>query len=140
MEFSKIFSIFVLNILVFWNKANIISQLKKEIFSLQGFSSKRNADVVIKLGSIDDSFPNQIFPTRGIHEFLCNDDESISASNGFVAGILSMLMKKHGAALWICSNKTIFPPALKSFGIDPDKIIFVDLPKQKEILWVIEEA
>ncbi len=34
----------------------------------------------------------------------------------------------------------MFPPALKSFGIAPDKIIFIDLKKEKEILWAMEEA
>lgn len=34
----------------------------------------------------------------------------------------------------------LFPPALKYFGIDPDKIISIQLSKEKDILWTMEEA
>ncbi|MEJ7677101.1 MAG: hypothetical protein WKG06_04335 [Segetibacter sp.] len=49
-------------------------------------------------------------------------------------------MRKGGVSLWISSSRMIFPPALKSFGIEPDKIIFINVPKEKEILWAMEEA
>jgi protein ImuA len=38
------------------------------------------------------------------------------------------------------SSKTIFPPGLKMFGIEPANIIFLELQKSKDILWVMEEA
>lgn len=66
--------------------------------------------------------------------------EEAAATGGFVAGVLSALMGKGGATVWLSTNRTIFPPALVSFGIAPDKIIFVDLKKEKEILWAMEEA
>ena len=47
-----------------------------------------------------------------------------------------MVEHQYGSVL----PRTIFPPALKSFGIAPDKIIFIDLKKEKEILWAMEEA
>ena len=34
----------------------------------------------------------------------------------------------------------LFPPAFKSFGIDPDRIIFIQLQKEKDLLWAMEEA
>ena len=37
-------------------------------------------------------------------------------------------------------QKNLVSPALKIFGIEPERIIFVDLLKQKEALWAIEEA
>jgi protein ImuA len=49
-------------------------------------------------------------------------------------------MRSGGVVLWISSARTIFPPALKSFGIEPDRIVFVDLQKQKDVMWVMEEA
>ena len=63
-----------------------------------------------------------------------------AATAGFVAGIVSALMRNSGALIWISSYRTIFPPALRSFGIAPDRIIFIDLKKEKEILWAMEEA
>ncbi len=49
-------------------------------------------------------------------------------------------MKKGGASIWINPSQTIFPPALKSFGIAPERIIFIELRKEKEMLWAMEEA
>jgi protein ImuA len=42
--------------------------------------------------------------------------------------------------LWISSSRTLFPPALKSFGLEPDRFIFIDLQKEKEVIWAMEEA
>jgi len=123
------------------SKADIIAQLQKEILSLQGFKTAfNNTAVDAGLGSIKNAFPNSTFPVGAIHEFISAAAEDGAATGGFVAGILSTLMKTSGATIWISASRTIFPPALKSYGIAPDKIIFIDLKKEKEILWAIEEA
>ncbi len=123
------------------SKADIIAQLQKEILPLQGFKTVlRNADDDVGLGKMKNAFPNAAFPLGAIHEFLSVTQEDNAATNGFVSGILSSLMKKGGACIWIGSSGTIFPPALKSFGIAPDKIIFIELKKEKEMLWAMEEA
>jgi protein ImuA len=54
--------------------------------------------------------------------------------------VLAPLMQNGGTTIWIVAGKNIFPPALKAFGIAPDKIIFIELKKEKEILWTMEEA
>ena len=66
--------------------------------------------------------------------------EDGAAACGFIAGILSHLMGSSGAAIWISTARTLFPPALKTFGIQPDKIIFLDVKKPKDVLWAMEEA
>jgi len=121
--------------------ANIIAQLKKEILPLQGFKSikgKENYD--LGLGPIRFAFPNSCFPLGAMHEFCCDEKENTAATSGFISGILSRLMKDGATCIWVRTAKTIFPPALKTFGIDPEKIIFVDLKSDKEVLWVMEEA
>ncbi len=45
--------------------------------------------------------------------------EENAATGGFVAGIISALMRNGGALIWISASRTIFPPALRSFGILP---------------------
>ncbi|MEP7375156.1 MAG: Error-prone repair protein ImuA [Chitinophagaceae bacterium] len=122
-------------------KENIIAQLQKDILPLQGFKSAANNTAVnVELGPIMEAFPNAVFPLGAVHEFVCTSAEDAAASGGFIAGILSALMQDGGACLWISSSRTIFPPALQTFGIEPDKIIFIDLQKEKEILWTMEEA
>jgi protein ImuA len=122
-------------------KADIIAQLQKEILSLHGFKTTLNSNAVdVVPGPIKNTFPNGSFPFGAVHEFICTTVEDASSSAGFISGILTSLMKSGGVCLWIHSSQTIFPPALKVFGIEPDKIIFIDLQKEKEILWAMEEA
>lgn len=123
------------------NKQEIISQLRKEILHLEGFkpiSSKLDAG--FGLGNLETAFPNQIFPTANIHEFLCAEKEQAAATGGFISGLLAKLMKNNGACIWLSSSRLLFPPALKIFGVAPDKIIFIDLKTEKDILWATEEA
>ncbi|MGZ8510953.1 MAG: ImuA family protein [Chitinophagaceae bacterium] len=123
------------------SKANIIAQLQKDILPLQGFKSTLNSTTIdVGLGAINIAFPNELFPLGAVHEFICRGPEDASASGGFIAGILSKLMLSGGVCLWISSSRTMFPPALKLFCIEPDKIIFVDLHKEKDALWAMEEA
>lgn len=122
-------------------RADIIAQLQKEILPLQGFRSTLSNTVVdVELGPIKDAFPNASFPLGAIHEFICASAEDASASGGFIAGVLASLMRNDGVSVWISSSGIIFPPALKTFGIAPEKIIFVDLQKERDVLWTMIEA
>src|SRR6188474_2877446 len=121
-------------------KADIITQLKKDILALHGFRPLLHQHSQIELGTINHAFPNSQFPLGVNHEFICNNNESLTASSGFIAGILSSLLKKCDAFVWISSSQIIFPPALVSFGIDPSQLIFIHLRNQKEINWTIEEV
>ena len=123
------------------SKANIIAQLQKDILVLQGFKSGANSTAMdIGLGTIKNAFPNGQFPLGVIHEFIAAGAEDSAATGGFVAAVLASLMQDNGAIIWISSCRGIFPPALQAFGIAPDKVIFIDLQKEKQIPWAIEEA
>ena len=122
-------------------KTDIIARLQKEILPLQGYKPIPASDALnLELGRLEKAFPNNRFPLGVVHEFCCNTMEHAAASAGFIAAMLGSLMRNGGVAIWISSARTIFPPALKFFGIQPDKIVFVDLQKQKDILWAMEEA
>jgi protein ImuA len=49
-------------------------------------------------------------------------------------------MQKKGVSIWISTSQCIFPPALVSFGIEPDKIVFINVRSEKDKLWAMEEA
>jgi protein ImuA len=123
------------------SKADIIARLQRDILQMQGFKSiHANPSMHLGLGIINESFPNAVFPLGAMHEFMANRPEDAAASCGFIAGIVSGLMKQGGASIWISASRTLFPPALKAFGIEPDKIIFIDLQREKDLLWAMEEA
>jgi len=122
------------------SKTDILNDLRTDILRLQGFKTSSNAAPDIGLGSIMDAFPNGTFPLGAVHEFLSSQKEDTSSTIGFIAGLLSSLMGSHGAILWISSSRTLFPPALKNFGVNPDRFIFIDLQKEKDVIWAMDEA
>jgi protein ImuA len=122
-------------------KKDIISQLQKDLLPLQGYkppSARTRVD--IGLGLIEATFPNGSFPTGAVHEFVGAGEECAAATGGFIAGLLGPLMRSTGVCLWISSSRTLFPPALIAFGVDPDRFIFVDLRRERDVLWAMEEA
>lgn len=122
-------------------KADIIARLQREILPLQGFKPASNGMLMdIGLGPLKAAFPNISFPLGAVHEFICSSTEDAAASGGFISGLLSSLMRSKGVSIWISSSRTLFPPAMKSFGISPDNIIFIDLQKERDVLWTMEEA
>ena len=122
-------------------KRNIISQLQKNIEVWEGFRpSAVDAVSSLGLGPVEAVFPNGIFPRGAVHEFLTGAPEHTAASSGFIAGLLAPLMQNGGACLWTGMARTVFPLSIKAFGIEPDRIIFIDVQKEKDVLWVMEEA
>lgn len=122
-------------------KADIIDRLHKELSLLQGFrTTSKNIILDTVLGPIKYAFPNATFPIAAVHEFISTQTEDAAATKGFMSTILASLMRNNSASIWISNAKNIFPPALKGYGITPDKIIFIQLKKEKDILWMMEEA
>jgi protein ImuA len=119
----------------------IISKLQKDILQQEGYKHQP-ADIkgIAGLGAIEAAFPGGVFPAGAIHEFLAFEPEHGAASSGFIAGLLNTLMQKESACVWVSAVRKLFPPALKAFGVVPDRIIFVNVPREKDVLWVMEEA
>lgn len=122
-------------------QSGIAERLQKDILSLQGFRAPTHGKRIdFGLGPIEAAFPNHTFPTGAVHEFVSTRAEDAAATTGFLAGLLGKLMGQYGICLWIGTKPCIFPPALKAFGIEPDRVIFIDLSREKDVVWAMEEA
>jgi protein ImuA len=121
-------------------RADVIVELQTDILRLQGFKCSNNATVDVGLGPIKNAFPNASFPLGAMHEFLSTRAEDAAATTGFIAGLLASLMGSNGTCLWISSSRTLFPPALKNFGIAPDRFIFIDVQRERDVMWAMDEA
>jgi protein ImuA len=121
-------------------RAEIIASLQSEILRLQGFRPSGDNAVDPAQGLMRDAFANGCFPLGAVHEFLASGPEHFAATGGFIMGLLSSLINDSGTALWISSSRTLFPPALTLFGVQPDRIIFIDLASEKYVGWAVEEA
>ncbi len=123
------------------NKKDIITLLKKEILPLEGLRPfYAYCEQGLGLGLLNEAFPLGSFPLGAVHEFISEGYESAAAMTGFISAMLGGLMKNGGAAVWIANSEKVFPPALKIFGVEPERVLFVDLHKEKDLLWSVEEA
>lgn len=122
-------------------KDEIIRRLQKEVLSLQGFK-KLQTGVALKtgLGIIEKAFPNQVFPTGAVHEFISLNQADAAATSGFMIGLLAQFIQHNKICIWVSTRRSLFPAALPLFGINPERIVFIDADRPKQALWVIEEA
>lgn len=121
-------------------RADIISQLQADIHRLEGFKPAKSHSPELVLGPIHQAFPAGTFPLGAVHEFLSAQTEDLAATSAFIAGLLAHMVAHHGATLWISSGRTVFPPALANYGLQPDKIIFVDVRREQDVMSVLHEA
>lgn len=119
---------------------SVIEELQRQILKLQGNQPPSGQEQSLGLGPIEHAFPGKVFPRAAIHELISVNPESAACTNGFLSVMLRSLMQHNGSCLWISTRRTIFPPALKTFGIEPDRILFVDVNTVKDALWAMEEA
>ncbi|MDH7460259.1 Error-prone repair protein ImuA [Chitinophagaceae bacterium 26-R-25] len=123
------------------DKKALLAQLQKAILPLQGIRNPLQTHAVENgLGAINDAFPNGTFPLGAVHEFVSTGAESFAATSGFIAGLTSGIINNNGIVVWVSTSRTAFPLAFQHFDIAPEKIIFIDLKKEKDALWVVEET
>jgi len=122
-------------------KRELINKLQQDILLWQGFKPQNGGvDEVIGLGDVERAFPTGVFPQKAIHEFISVEPEHSAASGGFIGGVLSILMKDGAACVWVSTSRKLFPVSLRLFNVDPERIIFMDVAREKDVLWVMEEA
>lgn len=122
-------------------KNGFFTKLQEDILALQGFRPSGGArQIDFGLGAVNAAFPNGEFPTGCVHEFVSTGPETAAATTGFMAGLLGKLMGEYGICLWIGIKPVVFPAALKSFGVEPHRVIFLDLQTEKDVIWAVEEA
>src|SRR5471030_186884 len=122
-------------------KEAIISRLQKDILHWQGFApTSPGMAKGIGLGPLESAFPNGVFPTGTIHEMICPTHEHVAATGGLLAGVVGLLMQQGGACLWISRARKLFPLSLATFNVEPHRVIFIDLQREKDVLWAMEEA
>lgn len=121
-------------------KDTIIARLQREILEAEGFKKPvSNCNTKLGFPTIERNFPNQVFPSGAIHEFLIPTLESAACTSAFISALLGKLQPK-GFYIWLSKQKQIFPNGLTNFGLAPHQIIFINLPKQRDLLWATEEA
>lgn len=121
-------------------KTEIARQLQARINSMQGLGKLSSEPVNAGLSPFNAAFPGNVFPTGAIHEFISYEPANAASTSGFITAVAGKLIKNGSLCLWVANGKKIFPPGLKYFGLEPDRVVFINASRPKEMLWVIEEA
>ncbi|MCD8739572.1 Error-prone repair protein ImuA [Mucilaginibacter roseus] len=120
---------------------HIIKELRQQILRWEGYKPPSSGRFEpLGIGNVEQAFPNKVFPKSSVHEVVCASTEQAAASGGFLAGLISLLLKQGGVCVWIYRAGRVFAPALATFGVAPHQIVFIDLKKDADALWVMEEA
>jgi len=122
-------------------RKTVIERLQRQILDLEGYKAKpQHQHQKLGFDYIEKYFPNQVFPTGTIHEFISTQPEHTASTSAFIMGLLAKLNTHQGIYVWIGKQRQLFPPGLNYFGIPAHQIIFISLTKPKDILWATEEA
>lgn len=122
-------------------KTETLAHLQQEIRRFEGFQhdpSRRG--VALGIPALEEHLPHSQFPLGAIHEFDSSGNENSAATQGFVTAILSLITQGQGNILWATKSRTVFPCGLSQLGVNPDRVIFLELARDKELLWAMEEA
>lgn len=122
------------------NKHDTINRLRQDLLRWQGVTSLVSQAERIGLGAIENAFPGGVFPSFGVYEFISMSREDSAATSGFIGGLLSRLTQDGGVCLWISTSRLLFPPSVHAFGVLPDRVVFVDISRERDVLWATEEA
>lgn len=118
----------------------VVKKLQSQIDAIQGLGRPLLGSPDASVLPFATAFPGNVFPMNAIHEFISHEPSEAAATNGFITALAANFIKDNGICLWIESERKIFPSGLKYFGLEPDRIVFINVVKQKDALWVIEEA
>lgn len=118
----------------------IIDTLRKDILSMQGFLAPSPERAQVNMGKLCQAFPNGVFPTAAIHEFISRSPESAAASIAFVSALTGTVAGGAGACIWVRQSNRVFPPALLPYGLRPEQIVFITTKTAADTLSATEEA
>jgi len=103
--------------------------------------------VSLGVPELDQSLPEGGLKNGYLYEIVPEIYADFPAALGFALGVLSRISKKrNGHILWVQPNfrtfaeTRLYPTGLSDFGIDPNRIIQVNVPKSQNVLWALDEA
>jgi protein ImuA len=102
------------------------------------------AQAVLPLGAaaLDAALPGGGLARAALHEVRPERTQwDDGAAAGFACTILGRLQAAvRGPVLWIARAGDLYPPGLRAFGVDPDRLLLARAGDDAGVLWALEEA
>lgn len=126
-----------------------VEKLRQKIACLAEPADLAQQPEVITTGNavIDAHLPEGGLTTGKVHEFVPADYGASTAVLGFGLGLLHQVAAAKTGPLIFCTlghdpnrRGALFTPGLSTFGLDPARLIHVEVPSERDLLWVMEES
>jgi protein ImuA len=126
--------------------ASIVAALRRKLASLEATASpSRHA----RQAPRDDGalgFCAGAAVSRGaLHEVAARRESELAHATGFILALAAHAAGER-ATLWIAEdmavaeNGALYGPALDNFGLAPERLVTVTVPRCRDVLWAMEEA
>jgi protein ImuA len=115
-----------------------LANLRHQIERLGG-GRHRCRPLSFGLPSIDERLPHSGLALGALHEIVeaGSAAEFAGAATLFVAGIAARLK---GPVLWCLNRRDLFAPGLINAGLHPDRVIYAETFREREVLAAMEEG
>lgn len=118
--------------------------LQERIRRIERPNARRHGVLPFGVDAIDRALPEGGLALGALHEILGagGDEEDGAAAAGFAAGIAGRIAESGagGAVLWGLKQRGLYGPGLAAHGLDPGRIVLVRVPRDDDLLWVLEEG
>lgn len=120
-------------------RAASLDELRRRVLDLDRSARANRPPLPFGIAPIDRHLPWGGLPVGQLHEFVEDGlaSEHSAAATLFVGGILARLK---GTVLWCLKGRDLFAPALCGVGLHADRVIYVETPKDADILAAMEEG
>ena len=116
-----------------------VAELRRWLERVEAHGRTENAVLPFGLDAIDRSLPQGGLPVGHLHEVFEAGaaSEYAGLATLFIAGIVARLS---GPVLWCLRGRDLFAPALARIGLHPDRVIYCETWKDRDVLPAMEEA
>jgi protein ImuA len=116
-----------------------VAEMRRYLESFTRHSGEQGKILPFGVSDIDDHLPYRGLSRGHLHEAIEAGAASQYAGLAtlFVAGILARI---EGQVLWCLRGRDLFAPALARVGLHPDRVIFCETWKDRDVLPAMEEG
>jgi protein ImuA len=116
-----------------------VAELRRWLERTEGHRCAEGAAVPFGVASIDNALPQGGLARGHLHEVIEGGaaSEYASLATLFAAGIVARLS---GPVLWCLRGRDLFAPALARVGLHPDRVIYCETWKDRDVLPAMEEG
>jgi protein ImuA len=116
-----------------------IAELRRWLERVEAYGRTEPGVLPFGLDELDNFLPQGGLPLGHLHEVIEGGatSEYAGIATLFVAGILARLT---GPVLWCLRGRDLFAPALARIGLHPDRVIYCETWKDRDVLPAMEEG